>query len=189
MVLSPHGEREGIYRRVAGDFAALGYRGFFIDHPTDERLVQDLAREWNAEILDASLDHGIVVPLALLKLPQVSVVAASVSSSAGRLSDALTEVLDRPAFVLCSANTSPSLNLGAPLPERPEGAELDERILAALRGNPALLEDIPAELWRAGASCGRAPLTAFGRLFPERGAEVLSYEYPFGVGYLVARSR
>lgn len=186
VIVSPHGERDGVYQRVAGDLDRFGRRGTSVEHPTDHKLATALARRWGVEVVDQPLDHGIVVPLVLMKVPEVPVIGCSVTASPDPLSAALKEELDVATFVVASANTSAALTARAPLTERPAGRELDDRVLNALRSDPGSIEQIPADLWRGGGSCGRVPLTLFGRLFSEAHVDVLSYEHPFGVGYLVA---
>ena len=140
------------------------------------------------------LDHGVLVPLLLLggKLPVVAAgldeeLPAEAAIEKGRaFVEALADVDARIAFV-ASANTSAGLSARAPL-GLVEGAEESERTLIEVLSTgtgdvDSALRDVAA----VGSSCAAGPLAAFMTLWP-RGAQVSSYERPFGVGYLVARS-
>ena len=71
----------------------------------------------------------------------------------------------------------------------PAGPKLDEIIVKAVKEkNVDMLLNIPEEILARGAECGlRSILFLFG-VFEgdEYSTEVLSYESPFGVGYMVA---
>jgi aromatic ring-opening dioxygenase LigB subunit len=87
---------------------------------------------------------------------------------------------------IASAHTAASLTPKAPLALRPEGKELDDLILDCLATDCGSLARVDPELWKEAGACGAGPLTAFGALFEGRRADVLAYDHPFGVGYLVA---
>jgi aromatic ring-opening dioxygenase LigB subunit len=106
-------------------------------------------------------------------------------ATAHRLADAVGRLWGEVGLV-CSAHTSAALSPAAPLTEKPEGRALDTTILEVLNTDCGLLADLPPDLWDAGGSCGAGPLTCFGALFGGTTATVACYEYPFGVGYLVA---
>ena len=97
-----------------------------------------------------------------------------------------TASADRVA-VVASGDCSHRLRPDGPYGEHPLAAELDRAIVAAVRtGRCAALLDIDPALVEAGGECGlRSFVWALAALRPPR-VEVLSYQAPYGVGYLVA---
>jgi hypothetical protein len=204
VIASPHGRATGVYSRVSGSLDAFGVRNRSVGPPTDDGVTEELANEWGRPLLEPPVDHGIVGTLLLSgRSAAPSVVASAFATvtgpdapaqfeaaveAAGGFADAVSRVsAGRRIGFVASAHTSAALSPAAPLLDRPEGHELEERVLAALRRDSAALAGIEPELWRAAGACGAGPLTAFGRLFAGRRAEVLAYEAPAGVGYLVAQ--
>jgi hypothetical protein len=201
LVVSPHGRGAGVYARITGSEASFGGPEARLESPADTRAAESLARAWKAPLLEDDLDHGAVGCLHLLDVRRPVVVAALPESTGlDAKADACTAMVEgrklagavKRAFagssvlVVASAHTSAALTVRAPLAERAEGRALDERILSSLDGDVRALDDIGCDDWTAGGSCGAGPLAAFGRLVSGRSAEVLAYEHPFGVGYLVA---
>lgn len=91
--------------------------------------------------------------------------------------------------VIASADLSHVLKAEGPYGFDPAGPKLDEIIVKAVKEkNVDMLLNIPEEILARGAECGlRSILFLFG-VFEgdEYSTEVLSYESPFGVGYMVA---
>lgn len=191
VIASPHGPSTGVYAGRRGDLDAFGCPGIMVEAPAAADLAGEVGRTWHAPTLGAHLDHGIVVPLLLGILPSVPVVATVVTdASEGKaLADAVAEVAEkrktRIAFV-ASANTSVALTERAPLGLKDDAVEIEKRFIQRLQMDSAVAETDVAELADVGGSCGSGPLTAFGHLFPGRGAQVIAYDHPFGVGYLFA---
>jgi AmmeMemoRadiSam system protein A len=148
--------------------------------------------------LPAELDHGVVAPLYFIREAGVNLPLVHVSmgmlpfpllySFGVAVRDAARK-LDKKTAVLASGDLSHRLTTDAPAGFDPAGKEFDGRIMelvgeADVEGffglDPGLVE-------RAG-ECGLRPiimmLGAFDGVALE--SEVLSYEGPFGVGYLVA---
>ncbi len=201
LVVSPHGRGAGVYVQGTGSEVSFGGPEARLDCPTDTGAAESLARAWKAPLLDDELDHGAVGCLHLLAVRRPCVVAAlSETTGPGATTDACAAIVEgrklagavKRAFngssvlVVASAHTSAALTSRAPLTERPEGRALDERVLTSLAADVGAIDDISCDAWTAGGSCGAGPLAAFGRLLSGRSAEVLAYEHPFGVGYLVA---
>lgn len=145
-----------------------------------------------------ALDHGTSVPLLLLseRLPGVRVVPVSYAGlgpkdhlAAGR---AIKEVIMRSPKrigIVASGDLSHCLTSDAPAGYRREGAVFDELIRQAVQdGSSAKLLAASPELIAAASECAyRQLLMLFGVLDRVQvRPEVLSYESPFGVGYLVA---
>ena len=94
----------------------------------------------------------------------------------------------RRTAVIASGDCSHMLSPDGPYGFDASGPLLDDAIQAGLRaGRADDLLSIERSLVEAGGECGlRAFVFALAALRPER-VEILSYQAPFGVGYLVAR--
>ncbi len=203
VVLSPHGNGTGVYRRVRGNLVDFGVTGIEINRRTDRVFGKELARKWEQPLLDEDVDHGIVVPL-LIALPQtLAFVGAALKETTGpnavpvpeaieagkRFADAITAIAEeRELIVAASAHTSAALSPQAPLMERPEGQELEDRVTDALENDLGRLTEIDVELWERSGACGAGTLTAFGLLFKGQTARTTFRQAPFGVGYLLAQT-
>ncbi len=89
--------------------------------------------------------------------------------------------------MVASGDCSHVLHANGPYGYHPAGSVLDAAIVQAVRsGDPASLLRIDAATVEAGQSCGLQPfLFALAALRPAS-CEVLSYQAPYGIGYLVA---
>jgi aromatic ring-opening dioxygenase LigB subunit len=201
IVVSPHGRKSGVYARGTGSETSFGGPEAALDVETDSGGADALARAWSVPLMDDELDHGAVGCLHLLDVRRPTVIVAlQESTGPGAAADACEAIVEgrklaaavKRAFdgssvlMVASAHTSAALTPRAPLTERAEGRVLDERILSSLKGDLRTLDEIECDAWTAGGSCGAGPFAALGRLLPGRSAQVLAYEHPFGVGYLVA---
>ncbi|MGH2817995.1 MAG: hypothetical protein ACRDJS_05990 [Actinomycetota bacterium] len=201
IVVSPHGRRAGVYARGTGFETSFGGPEAPLDVPTDTGGAKSLARTWGTPLMEDELDHGAVGCLHLLDVRRPTVVVGLPESTGPHAAaDACTAMVEgrklagavKRAFsgssvlMVASAHTSAALTARAPLTEKAEGRALDQRILSSLEGDVRALDGIECDAWTAGGSCGAGPFAAFGRLLSGRRAQVLAYEHPFGVGYLVA---
>ena len=201
VLLSPHGEMGAVYREVHGNLDDFGLEGIEVIARSDPQLVTDLGDTWGREVRDDGADHGVVGSLAIAPVepplvactltevtgPHAAATVEDAIESAFLFADALVQVAgERTIGVIASAHTAASLTPRAPLALRPEGKELDDLILDCLATDCGSLARVDPELWREAGACGAGPLTAFGVLFEGRRAQVLAYDHPFGVGYLVA---
>jgi AmmeMemoRadiSam system protein B len=141
--------------------------------------------------------HGLDVPLSFLvaamgwKAPVEEVLTDDPSYARYAELGARLRSRERPSgdrvAVIASGDCSHRLSAGGPYPPHPRAPELDAAMVAALRRGRAdgLLAIDPA-LVEAGGECGlRSFVFALSALEPVD-CEVLSYEAPYGVGYLVA---
>jgi AmmeMemoRadiSam system protein A len=98
--------------------------------------------------------------------------------------------LGRAVAFVASGDLSHRLKPEAPAGYNPSAHFFDEQVVDALtRNTPNQIVDIDQDLRRAAGECGyRSMLVALGlaRTIPAA-CEVLHYEAPFGVGYLVAQ--
>lgn len=206
VLVSPHAPRAesgfGVWSgsRLRGDLSAFGLPSARVDLPTDPELVALLRKEETTwDIPPDPLDHGAVVPLHFLVaagwdepttvvgLPWQSTIA-DLSAFGHGLGEAARGATGRTALV-ASGDLSHRVLPGAPAGYDPKGVEFDRRfveLLSAGRADEALamsggLRTAAAEDV-VDAAC--VVIAALGGSAP--GARVLSYEHPFGVGYLVA---
>ena len=216
VVVSPHAPRlpdafgvvvAGAPRRLHADFARFGAPDVAFDLAIDDGVAAEViaaarARDVRVEEIHApaELDHGAAVPLAFLveaglACPVVVVALpwATSHDPLRRFGRALADVAGaRPArrvALVASGDCSHRLIPGAPSGFDPRASEFDRALADAVGRadwdalfaiDPALraraAEDVVDTLTIAAAATG----------FPRRDVDVLSYEGPFGVGYLVA---
>lgn len=145
------------------------------------------------------LDHGTAVPLYFLLKNgwHGKVVALGYSFLTNddhvRFGNCIKEAVDyvgyRTAFV-ASGDLSHRLRLDAPAGYNPKAHVFDEEVVSSIReGKLQQIEFIDDDLRKVAGECGfRSMLVAIGstrELTPR--CEVLNYEAPFGVGYMVAQ--
>lgn len=211
VVVSPHAPLEAdsfvAYNgpEVVGDFSRFNAPDTYFTAPVDEDLLDAIkkaaaARRYEVSMLTGEdLDHGAAVPLYFLFRNgwegKVVTLGYSYLSSEDHLrfgsciKQAVDQLGRRVAFI-ASGDLSHRLKPSAPAGYNPEAHAFDEQVVAALRENtPQQITEIDHNLRRIAGECGyRSMLVAIGA-----GAElpvsceVLSYEAPFGVGYLVAQ--
>jgi len=143
------------------------------------------------------LDHGAAVPLHFL-LPLVGDVKlvllgyswqprATHEAFGQRIRKACEESGRRVVYV-ASGDLSHRLIPTAPAGYDPQGRVFDEEIVAGVAGGDwDRIRNLPAELVERAGVCGyNSILTLAGALGDQVQTRVLSYQGPFGVGYLVA---
>lgn len=142
------------------------------------------------------LDHGIMVPLWYLREAgwQGKVVCVRIGGlppvqcyEAGRV--LAQAAAPAKVAIIASGDLSHCLTEDAPSPYNAAGAEFDRFITAAVNsGDYQAVLSIPPDFRQRAAECGWRPLvTLLGALDGQASSsEVLSYEGPFGVGYMVA---
>ncbi len=190
---------------IEGDFSAFRAPAARVEAHVDEELldaIRDSAATDDYEVIslqDAKLDHGTAVPLYFLQCNgwNGGVVALGYSYLPNehhvRFGTCIRKAVDhigrRVAFV-ASGDLSHRLRPEAPAGYNPIAHVFDEEVVEAIRGNkPEQIARIDPELRNMAGECGyRSMLVALGatRDLPAA-CDVLSYEAPFGVGYLVAQ--
>ena len=145
------------------------------------------------------LDHGTAVPLYFLDRNgwKGRVVALGYSFLSnedhvkfGTCIQSAANALGRPIAVVASGDLSHRLKPDAPAGYSPEAYRFDEAIVGAIESNsPELIATVDQNLRRVAGECGyRSMLVGIGASQDLPFAcEVLHYEAPFGVGYLVAQ--
>lgn len=211
VLISPHAPLEPdsfvAYQgpQLHGDFADFRAPAVQVEAPLDEELAAAIARRGAAEnytvvsIANRQLDHGTAVPLYFLQRYgwQGRVVALGYCFLSDEdhvrfgtcIGRAISDV-GRPVALIASGDLSHRLKPDAPAGYNPTAYIFDDEIVDALRCNdPDRIVHIDHALRRLAGECGyRSMLVAFGatRELPSA-CEVLNYEAPFGVGYLVAQ--
>jgi AmmeMemoRadiSam system protein B len=211
VLVSPHAPLEArafvayADESLRGDFANFRAPQATVEFPLDKELLDAVSASAAQEryavfkIFDQQLDHGTAVPLYFLKQNgwRGSVVALGYSFLSddahlgfGRCVARAIEHVGRPAAFIASGDLSHRLKPDAPAGFHPSAHLFDEQVLEAIRGRlPRRIADINQNLRRLAGECGyRSMLVALG-VAGERDAdcEILRYEAPFGVGYLVAQ--
>jgi AmmeMemoRadiSam system protein A len=215
VLISPHapGYRDAFDVTVAaglsGDLSAFGAPGVALHPSGDPELAAAIIagavdvgltavpREDARFGLDRDLDHGVVVPLSFLdresRYPLVVLSLSHLPYSAHRrlgavVRDAALKLGRRVAFV-ASGDCSHRLTPGAPAGYSPRAQLFDDTLLDLLVANDfAGLEHIDPHVVEDAGECGLRSFVTLGGFLEGSGAasRVLSYEAPWGVGYLTA---
>ncbi|KAF1085184.1 2-aminophenol 1,6-dioxygenase subunit beta [Sporotomaculum syntrophicum] len=193
-----------------GQFNAPGVRFALANDLALVQKIQNKARLQNITVagidstlarrygVTTGLDHGIMAPLYFLRQAGVHIPLVHVSmgllpfyqlySFGVALREAAGE-LNKHVAVLASSDLSHRLTLDAPNGYHPAGKEFDHRLVKLVRvGDVEGICGLDPELAEQAGECGlRSIIMMLGALDGvEITSEVLSYEGPFGVGYLVA---
>ena len=211
ILISPHAPLEAdsfvAYEgpQVSGDFSHFNAPGTYFTTMVDDELlaaIREVAASENYEVTtlpEHELDHGTAVPIYFLLRNgwsgKVVTLGYSFLSNDDHLRfgscirKAVDQVGRRVAFI-ASGDLSHRLKPQAPAGYNPNAHEFDDEVVDALRANePQRIVDIDFNLRKMAGECGfRSMLVAIGASSElPLSCEVLSYEAPFGVGYLVAQ--
>lgn len=211
VIISPHAPLAKdafiAYRdpQLRGNFANFRVPGVQLEVALDEDLLHAITRAAADEeievcgITNQALDHGTAVPLYFLHhngwAGRMVALGYSFLSNEVHLrfgwciGKAIMEI-GRPVAIIASGDLSHRLTPQAPAGFSPTGYIFDEEIIDALRCNlPDRIIDIDQDLRRTAGECGyRSILVALGATRgSQMSCEVLHYEAPFGVGYLVGQ--
>lgn len=168
-----------------------------IMHELTEVGLPVIDRNRDARLGAGDLDHGVIVPLSLVDpCHERRIVVISLSDldydSHRRLGTAVRTAvtsLDRRAVFLASGDLSHRLTPEANAGYSPRARELDAAIVGRVeQGRLAALMHLDPRLIEAGGECGLRSIIAVGGYCCEdpAPARLLSYEGPWGVGYLTA---
>lgn len=151
------------------------------------------------------LDHGSLVPLYYLtknyKKVKIIPVAYSYPDKKNNFDfgkivfDVCDKIKDKNIAVIASGDLSHRLTLDAPAGFDPEGTEFDKQLIQLLDNNDTeAVLNIDKKLIEQAGECGYLSIVILlgvieqlnkGRVFKKANFKSLSYEGPFGVGYLV----
>ncbi len=199
--------------RLRGSFSGLGYPELEFMRESDVNLANkiiDDARAAGIAVLavDAptaklyriklDMDHGILVPLAFLdkagsKAPIVSVSIGMLPFEelflfGVSLGKTIHQWEGKVALIV-SGDLSHKLQPGAPAGYHEDGQQFDRLVVDAVaNGDAKAIYDLRGIQAENAGECGLRPLVIAMGAFDGRDftGDVLSYEGPFGVGYLVA---
>lgn len=214
VVMSPHASVDpdrmgvGLAKRYRGDLGMFGAPQAALDLVGDVELGESIVREAVGRGLpvrplrmqadEIELDHGVLVPLLfatrhLTTPPRLVVLTFSFLDlpahlEFGRVVASAVEACGHRVLYIASGDMSHRLTPDAPAGYHPQARDFDEQVVAAFRaGDPAALLAIPEALRHLAGECGYRSLVALFGLLNGRHyvTRLLSYEGPFGVGYLV----
>ena len=211
VLISPHAPLEArafvAYsdQHLRGDFANFRAPQATVAAPLDVQLltaIADAAASGGYTLVaieGSALDHGTAVPLYFLQRygwrGRVVALGYSFLSNEdhvrfGACIKRAVDSVERRVALVASGDLSHRLKPEAPAGYNPEAHFFDEEVIASIRAcTPERIIGIDPNLRRMAGECGyRSMLVAFGatqELPPD--CEVLHYEAPFGVGYMVAQ--
>ncbi len=211
VLISPHAplQRDAFVAydgpELFGDFANFRAPTATVSAELDDELLSEItlaAAENNLAVVKIKgdeLDHGTAVPLYFLQRNgwQGRVVALGYSFLSNedhlRFGACIRQAIEsvaRPIAFIASGDLSHRLQVAAPAGYNPQAHLFDEEVVDAIRScATSRIIDIDPEVRRMAGECGyRSMLVAIGvtqELKPS--CEVINYEAPFGVGYLVAQ--
>lgn len=190
---------------VYGDFSRFRAPDCHFTTRVDDELLTRITTEARKESFDITrlgepvLDHGTAVPLYFLIENgwQGSVVALGYSFLSNddhrRFGSCIKRAVDgngRPVAFVASGDLSHRLKPDAPAGYNPNAHVFDEEVVEAIQSStPDRIVQIDHQLRKLAGECGyRSMLVAIGASegMPHE-CEVISYEAPFGVGYMVAQ--
>lgn len=208
-VISPHGTvfmdqmSVNLAERLTGNFSDFGsdIRMDFRNDSELAMLVKEIAdaNKLPLQTVSEELDHGAMVPLFFLgqELPDMQVCHLSFSYldyskhfSFGEILFEAIQDIDRRVALIASGDLSHRLTPQAPAGYSPRGQEFDSFIISCLEKNETeKILNIDSRLVEDAGECGlRSIIILLGALaHTDCHFEKLSYEGPFGVGYLVGR--
>lgn len=211
ILISPHAPLEASAfvaydgPKLYGDFSNFRAPTTTTPAELDEELLNEITRAAAEQelvvmrIRGQDFDHGTAVPLYFLQRNgwHGKVVALGYSYLSnenhlrfGRCVQRAVEKLGRPVAFIASGDLSHRLKRGAPAGYNAAAHLFDEEVVDAIRtATVKRIVDIDQEMRRTAGECGyRSMLVAIGAGEGVQPAcEVISYEAPFGVGYLVAQ--
>ncbi|MDP2952195.1 MAG: class III extradiol dioxygenase subunit B-like domain-containing protein [Chloroflexota bacterium] len=215
LLVSPHGDAHRQAMGVltagssSGNFVSWGARGLDFSYENDLALVDALREEAKQAGVPLKpigedgydLDWGVLVPMYFLDRAAQGATLTPLTFSGlpltahlefGRAIQRAATRLGRRVALIASGDLSHRLLPGAPAGYDPKGQVFDRKLVDALRANDrqAVLDLDPDLVARAG-ECGlRSIVILLGALEGlQVEPKVISYEGPFGVGYLVASFR
>lgn len=211
VLISPHAPLEtGAFvayqgEKLQGSFANFLAAGTGVEAALDEEMLSAitstaLGRGYRVvAIKDRDLDHGASVPLYFLQRNGwhgrlVSLGYTFLSNqdhlNFGSCIRVAAETLGTRVALIASGDLSHRLKPGAPAGYNKDAHLFDEEVVAAIHAcAPERIINIDPELRKMAGECGyRSMLVAIGATDGlAKDYQVLSYEAPFGVGYLVAQ--
>jgi AmmeMemoRadiSam system protein A/AmmeMemoRadiSam system protein B len=211
VIISPHARLESAAfvaydgPKLFADFANFRAPTATVHAELDEELLTEITRIAAEQGLATSripgvdLDHGTAVPLYFLQRfgwnGRLVALGYSFLSNEDhlRFGQCIKQAIDsvgKPVGFIASGDLSHRLTRDAPAGYNPQAHLFDEEVVDAIQESATKrIVDLDPELRRLAGECGyRSMLVAIGAAQDlDPACEVISYEAPFGVGYLVAQ--
>jgi AmmeMemoRadiSam system protein A/AmmeMemoRadiSam system protein B len=211
VIVSPHAIMYADYIHISpgtgasGDFGQYGAKNVSFREQYDTAFVQELSEEAErcgipAGTLgerDASLDHGVMIPLYFIEKydHDFQIVRIGISGvdllTQYRFGQAIARVanaLDRKIVLVASGDLSHKLTKDGPYGFTPEGPEFDEAVTKAMADADFMqFLTFDSSFTDAAAECGLRSFVQMAGALDGLSVkpELLSYEGPYGVGYAV----
>lgn len=198
ILVSPHAQltKAGITLtiedRVQGDFSQFGAGQVNLSFASDVGIIALFKEHLSGVVpVRGGIDHGAFVPLYFLheagwngKVVLLGMPLDQPEGYGGLMGQILENLPGRYALV-ASGDLSHRLKEDGPYGFNSAGPEFDQLVVNLLQRDTKKIADLPDDLVEKAGECGYRSLRL--ALAAKEGApEVLSYEGPFGVGYLVA---
>lgn len=164
-----------------------------------ELTAKDVFLKLNHLPAKTPLDHGSLVPLYYIakagyngKIVVINYTMLDKDKHKlfGKFIADTSEKLGRKIVFLASGDLSHRITSDAPAGYNPKAKDFDELIVKSIQnGNYQAISDISLEMRNIAGECGyNSIITALGAIDDKPSQnEVISYEAPFGVGYIVAK--
>jgi MEMO1 family protein len=196
---------------LSGSFASFGFEDLVFSKKVNQKLSESIYeviedKGLTAVLMDrqlahqygvnAELDHGVMVPLHYIDklysdydIVHITPGFTSLEENyqIGQLIGSLLNQANRKVYLLCSGDLSHALKDDGPYAYNPKGIAFDTEVVHSITyKDPIKLLTLNEDDCQEAAQCGlRSILIGFGFVDGHRyDAEVLSYEGPFGVGYM-----
>lgn len=209
IIISPHGPAQenaftiNLSPHYKSDFEEFGNFSIKKEYQGDiglmHRLRESVETSTRLQLTtEEKLDHGISIPLFLLtkNLPDIKIIPIYYSGLNNddhfefgkQIRQELFHSNDRIA-VIASGDLSHRLSSDSPIGYSPKGKKFDKKLMNSIK-NKKIDEiiNIETELIIEAHECGlKSIIILLGIIYKNNyNPQLLSYEYPFGIGYLVA---
>lgn len=208
-IISPHGSvfmdfmSINLAEHLTGDFADFGsdIKMDFVCDTDLARYIKDLAdaNQFPLQTVSELLDHGALVPLYFLTQHLEAVKICHLSFSYldygkhfnfGEIIYEAIQSTDKRVALIASGDLSHRLTPEAPAGYSPRGKDFDQALIESLEKNDVTsIIDMDSTLIEDAGECGlRSIIILLGALSNiDYSFKKLSYEGPFGVGYMVGK--
>ncbi len=198
-------------QKLRGNFGQFGFPGIQLEMENDQQLIELLVEEASDEAVKPALlgnsrqemggnnlDHGALVPLHYLQKAGVNTPGIYIGVGFQsydllyRFGSIVRRAIDKRGLktaVIASGDLSHRLTPGAPAGYNIRGAEFDRQLVEFIGdGRTKDILNFDQQLVEEAGECGlRSIIIALGMLDGSNfKPDIISYEGPFGVGYMVA---
>jgi len=189
--------------RATGSFARFGAPQAKYETVYDTEFINNLIKIFGSENIkagadgerDATLDHGALIPIHFINERYTNYKSVRISISGlsfvehFRTGEAIRKASgSKNIVIIASGDLSHKLTDEGPYGYVKEGPEFDSKIVEIVKsGDLKKTLELPLNFTEKAAECGlRSLIMLAGALGGSYTSELLSYEGPFGVGYLSA---